>query len=562
MRDAAALALAAATASSALCGGCGAERSLLFALPRGLATSSFGTSSQASPRRRAVASAVDVADRGATSLAGVAMAGTVLAAASWTRRSARARSQRATALRAKGDIIDTEGGAMTEGIDYMTIIPEGGVRPEDKTEVPRFIYEGSKEVKLDGSEKVPSGQSTDPDKMYFWKMAKDKRTIDVVFPIDDWVETEHIVYRMGEDPMDARRGPNLELGYRYKTDNGRFKENLVIEGQILNQIDRDECFWTIDEMAGVKVCVLTLTRPSMLRQRHDPILKRSTQEQRIEPQTWDALLVQERMKPEITQKVYFDLDLGGEKTGRLLLGLYGDFVPKTVKNFVGLVNGEYTDDAGEVCKSAHCLKGTKFQTVMRDFLVGAGNPGIDHVLMEFTPDELKEYLKFFEDFSTEPRDVGQVKKTWSIRWGADLGLPVDEDGVKKREGSAVDGNSENELNICVEVMRELAEAGAGAKFIFFRPEWDKGCDVTGGTFPAENLTLPHAKRGIISMDRKENDDVQGSSFFITLKEIPEMDSRWCVFGEVVDGWGTLNEIEDGFDGRADKVVITDCGVLA
>jgi len=561
MRDAAALALAAATASSVVRGGSGAETSLLFALPSSVARSSFGTSSQASPARRVAASAADVADRGAASMAGVAMAGTALAAVSLTRRS---RKARATARRAQGDQLEMEGGMMTEGVDYMTIIPEGGVKQEDKIKVPRFIYEGGEQVKLDGSEKVPAGQSSDPDKMYFWKMAKDKQTIDVIFPIDDWVESDHIIYRLGEDPQDAKRGPPIELGYRYKTENGRFKENLVIDGQILNAIDKDQCYWTIDEMAGVKVCILTLTRPSMMRQRHDPILKRSTQELRIEPQTWDALLVEERLEnaPDITKTVYFDLDLGGDSSGRLEMGLYGDFVPKTVKNFVGLVTGEYTNDEGEVCKSAHCLKGTKFQTVMRDLLVGAGNPGLDHVLIEFTNDELKDYLALFEDFSKPPVDVGQVKKEWAIRWGADLGCPFDEDGVAKKEGSAVDGNSENELNICVEVMRELVAKGNGAKFIFFRPEFDKGCDVTGGTFPAENLTLPHSKRGTLSMDRKENDDVQGSVFFITMKEMPEMDARWCVFGEVTEGWDTLNEIEDNFDGRADKIVITDCGVLA
>jgi len=236
-------------------------------------------------------------------------------------------------------------------------------------------------------------------------------------------------------------------------------------------------------------------------------------------------------------------------------------VPKTVKNFVGLVTGEYTNDEDEVCKSAHCYKGTKFNTVMRDLLIGAGNPGLDHVLIDFTQEELEEYVTFFEDFSKEPRKVGKVEAHWAIRWGADLGLPYDEDGVRKKEGNSVDGNSEQELSMVVEIMRELVEKGEGASFIFFRPEWDKGCDVTGGTFPAESLKLPHSKRGVLSMDRKEDDDVQGSNFFITLREISEMDSRWCVFGEVTDGWTVLNQIEDDFDSMADRVVIEDCGVL-
>lgn len=39
-------------------------------------------------------------------------------------------------------------------------------------------------------------------------------------------------------------------------------------------------------------------------------------------------------------QVYFDITIGGEKAGRIVIGLFGGTVPKTVKNFVGLATHE------------------------------------------------------------------------------------------------------------------------------------------------------------------------------------------------------------------------------
>ena len=41
----------------------------------------------------------------------------------------------------------------------------------------------------------------------------------------------------------------------------------------------------------------------------------------------------------ISEQVYFDITIGGEKAGRVVIGLFGKTVPKTVENFKKLAEG-------------------------------------------------------------------------------------------------------------------------------------------------------------------------------------------------------------------------------
>lgn len=44
--------------------------------------------------------------------------------------------------------------------------------------------------------------------------------------------------------------------------------------------------------------------------------------------------------PKVTDKVYFDIEIGGEAAGRIEIGLFGKTVPKTVENFIELAKKE------------------------------------------------------------------------------------------------------------------------------------------------------------------------------------------------------------------------------
>merc|ERR1712136_683556 len=157
--------------------------------------------------------------------------------------------------------------------------------------------------------------------------------------------------------------------------------------------------------------------------------------ERIEPQTWDAIFVQERIVPQITDYGFFDISLDGQPAGRIEFGLYGNVLPKTVQNFMGLAAGKYTDSDGNEADAVYTYKGTTFSTVLPDFLLAAGNPGLDLVKMQLSHEELTAYTDLFLGKPVEDEDMGRLKKTWSVRWGADLGVPDTE--VVTKEGDPI-----------------------------------------------------------------------------------------------------------------------------
>lgn len=72
----------------------------------------------------------------------------------------------------------------------------------------------------------------------------------------------------------------------------------------------------------------------------------------------------------VTDRVFMDIEIDGNHTGRIVYGLFGDIAPRTTENFKRLC----ACDAGIGTSGKElCYKGSKFHRISRDYYAHGGD---------------------------------------------------------------------------------------------------------------------------------------------------------------------------------------------
>lgn len=169
--------------------------------------------------------------------------------------------------------------------------------------------------------------------------------------------------------------------------------------------------------------------------------------------------------------VFFDVSIGGEPAGRIIMELYYDVTPKTAENFRVLCTGENKRRA----KGGQALhyKGSTFHRVIKAFMIQGG---------DFTNhDGARIFVDSCDLFSLRARSLTRLLLCFSSPF----------------------------LSLSLHVF-----PGTGGESIY------------GHKFQDENFVKKHTKAGLLSM-ANAGPNTNGSQFFITTVKTPHLDGKVC-----------------------------------
>eukprot|EP01059_Diplonema_ambulator_P009420 TRINITY_DN19282_c0_g1_i1.p1 TRINITY_DN19282_c0_g1~~TRINITY_DN19282_c0_g1_i1.p1 ORF type:complete len:279 (+),score=78.77 TRINITY_DN19282_c0_g1_i1:45-881(+) len=172
---------------------------------------------------------------------------------------------------------------------------------------------------------------------YTWKQSNEDLT--VVIPIGK-MKSKDLTWKLTPHTVTA--------GVRGK--------EVLSDEEVWKVVSVDDSTWEIDEVDGERCMICTLVKA------------------RAAGNTgpWEYFLKKEDVPADmtITDKVFFDMTIGGEPAGRIIFGLYGRTTPITCENFRCLATGE--KGTGESGKPLH-YKGSKFHRIIPNFMCQGGD---------------------------------------------------------------------------------------------------------------------------------------------------------------------------------------------